>query len=148
MGIGERSTEQGVVKHKPIIIDVVDAGERLDVGDAAAIVGSVLVGKGEVPSERVCRIEPGTPVCLVLSGDPDEVDSVNVIAEPNIRLGPLRHPLARRVAILLRMGVVYGGEVVGVVAHATHCEFFVRLSRYVCREEHDAEQLHSTKPFA
>ncbi len=148
MGIGERSTEQGVVKHSPTLIDVAEVGELGDVGGAVVIVASVLVRKGDAPSERVCRIEVGRPVCLVLTGDPDETDSVSIVAEPNVRLGPLRHPLARRVAILLRMGVIYRGEVVGVVTHVTHCEFFVRLSRYACRQEDEAEQLHPAESFA
>ena len=137
MGIGEKSPEQGVFKRRPMLIDVADPGAAVGLDESSSISASLLIPKEGGSPKRVCAVQPGDRVYVILDGDPDEEEAEIVVAEPQVGLGPLRHPAARQIAILLRMGVAYHGEVIDVVPHPSECEFILQLTRWSSLENNE-----------
>ena len=137
MGIGERCIEKGLEKYALEVVDVLDADRGEGTGGATFLNASVKVEKTGDSSERVCCLEPGDPVYLILDGAPDEAGCVKVVARSGIVLAPLEDIRVRQIALRLLMGAVYRGEIIDVVPRGSECEFSLQFRRCVCREHNE-----------
>lgn len=139
MGIGDFSQEQDVKKYPSQQISFV-SGDRAQSSDPSAVVNfSISVPQDHDAYERIRLIRAGTRIALLPHGDPDKPDPVEVVSEPNIRLGSLTHRRCREIRLHMLLGATYQGEVVAVTARNGSCDLLMQVTRYVSEEGHGPE---------
>ncbi len=134
MGIGDISREQDVKKYPSQQISFV-SGDRDQSSDPSAVLNfSISVPQDHDAYERIRLIRAGTRISLLPHRDPDKLDPVEVVSEPNIRLGSLTHPRCREIRLHMLLGAAYQGEVVAVTPRNGSCEFLMQVTRYPSEE--------------
>lgn len=139
MGIGEASGEQGVKKYPSQRITPIGIG-RPDGAHATTAVHSVIaVPRDHNGYDRMRRLKPGSKVALLRRGDPDDAHPIDVMVEPNSRLGRLDHPGCRQIALEMLLGTTYEGEVIDVTAQSTGLEILIQVTPLVEEPTDDEE---------
>lgn len=139
MGIGEASGEKGVKKYPSQRITPIGVGKPDGANATSAVHFVISAARDHAAYERIRHLKPGSKVALLRQGDPDDAHPVDVVAEPNIRLGALDHPRSHQIALQMLLGTSYDGEVIEVTAQGTALQILIQLSPRVEEPPHDDE---------